>query len=178
MAYFKLISGNIAADSKLTSMFNAYSLYHSTGIFSTEDYKIMENLVTLTQITEENKASFIGKAGWGLAGGLVLGPVGLLAGLLAGGNKKTVCCAFEMLPNYRFVAEIEAKAYAALSEMAYNNRQAGKFFPNPDLDHTNDITVPKEDIQTRLQKLTSLKEQGLITDEEYNTQRQRILQDL
>ena len=55
MAYFKLISGNIAADSKLTSVFNAYSLYHSTGIFSTEDYKIMENLVTLTQITEENQ---------------------------------------------------------------------------------------------------------------------------
>lgn len=177
MAYFKLLSGNIAADSKLTSVFNVYSLYHSTGMFSTEDYKLMENLVSLTQITEENKASFIGKAGWGLAGGLVLGPVGLLAGLLAGGNKKTVCCAFEMLPNYRFVAEIEAKAYATLSEVAHINRKAGKYFPNSDLESPV-ASEPKEDVQTRLLKLTSLKEQGLITDEEYNTQRQRILQDL
>lgn len=177
MAHFKLISGNIAQDSKLMSMLGVYQLYHSTGLFSTEDYNMLENLVNITQITEENKASFIGKAGWGLAGGLVLGPVGLLAGLLAGGNKKTVCCAFEMLPHYRFVAEVEAKAYVTLSEIAHSNRQAGKSFPNSELESPA-AAAPKEDVQTRLQKLTALKEQGLITDEEYNAQRQRILQDL
>lgn len=39
-------------------------------------------------VTENNHASIVGKIGWGAAGGLLLGPVGLLAGVLGGGNKK------------------------------------------------------------------------------------------
>lgn len=44
-------------------------------------------------VTSENHASLAGKLGWGTAGALVLGPVGLLAGLLAGGNRQSVILA-------------------------------------------------------------------------------------
>ena len=178
MSRFKFISGNIDPKSTLNHFFGVYVLQHPTGIFSVEDYKLYENLVSITQITDENKASFVGKAGWGLVGGLALGPVGLLAGLLAGGNKKVACCAFEMLPNYRFVAEIEAKTYAALTNVAQRNRAEGKALaPLPDAVPVQPV-APVQDIQTRLANLDALRAQNLISDAEYAAQRQRILNDL
>ncbi len=47
--------------------------------------------------TEENVVSIGGAAGWGLAGSLLLGPAGLLAGLLLGGRGKdtTFICVFK-----------------------------------------------------------------------------------
>lgn len=179
MSRFKFISGNIDPKSTLNHFFGVYVLQHPTGIFSVEDYKLYENLVSITQITDENKASFIGKAGWGLVGGLALGPVGLLAGLLAGGNKKVACCAFEMLPNYRFVAEIEAKTYAALTDVAQRNRAEGKVLA-PLIDAVPQVqtSIPSQDVPTRLANLDSLRAQNLINDEEYAAQRQRILNEL
>jgi hypothetical protein len=41
-------------------------------------------------VTEENKKKFLSSAGWGLVGGALLGPVGLVAGALAGGNRKEI----------------------------------------------------------------------------------------
>lgn len=179
MARFKFISGNIDPNTTLNHFFGVYVLQHPKGFISTEDYKLYDNLVSITQITDENKASFVGKAGWGLVGGLALGPVGLLAGLLAGGNKKVACCAFEMLPNYRFVAEIEAKTYAALTDVAQRNRAAGKALePIPDADPQTQPVSPVQDVPTRLANLDNLRAQNLITDEEYAAQRQRILNDL
>lgn len=45
--------------------------------------------VTIEQVTEENVKKFGGAAGFGLAGGVLLGPAGLIAGAIMGGNKKT-----------------------------------------------------------------------------------------
>jgi hypothetical protein len=44
--------------------------------------------------TEDSVKRVGGTVGWGIAGGLVLGPVGLLAGLLFGGKGKgcNLCC--------------------------------------------------------------------------------------
>ena len=48
-------------------------------------------------VTEENAKSLVGTAGWGLIGATLLGPAGMLAGALAGGNRKkcTFVCRFE-----------------------------------------------------------------------------------
>lgn len=40
-------------------------------------------------LTQENSQSIMAKAGWSLAGGMVLGAAGLLAGAIGGGNKQT-----------------------------------------------------------------------------------------
>jgi len=54
--------------------------------FSGEEIGIAE-VASADIVTQANEASIAGKLGWGGAGGLLLGPVGLLAGLLAGGNR-------------------------------------------------------------------------------------------
>ena len=40
-------------------------------------------------LDEESSKSFLGSAGVGLVGAAILGPIGLLAGVFAGGNKQT-----------------------------------------------------------------------------------------
>lgn len=50
----------------------------------------LKNLESIEIATEENIKKIGGTIGWGIVGGLLLGPVGLLAGLIAGGRKKEI----------------------------------------------------------------------------------------
>jgi hypothetical protein len=58
-------------------------------------YKNKEEILSCSVVSENNKASILGKAGWGTVGAVALGPIGLLAGVLAGGNKKEIALAIE-----------------------------------------------------------------------------------
>ena len=57
------------------------------GKFMSERISVKE-LETLEIATEENVKKLGGAIGWGIAGGVLFGPVGLLAGALLGGRKK------------------------------------------------------------------------------------------
>ena len=48
----------------------------------------LSEIQSLDVVTEDNRASIAGKVGWGVAGAVVLGPVGMLAGVLGGGIRK------------------------------------------------------------------------------------------
>ncbi len=50
----------------------------------------LKKLTSVDIATEENVKKAGGTVGWGIVGGALLGPVGLLAGLIAGGRKKEV----------------------------------------------------------------------------------------
>jgi hypothetical protein len=41
-----------------------------------------------------------------------------------------------------------------------------------------DSTTPSDDIMTKLEKLAQLKEKGIITEEDFDTQKQRLLEQL
>lgn len=60
-------------------------------------------------VTSENRASFFGKVGWGAVGAVALGPIGLLAGVLAGGNKKDRVMAFEFSDGRKALVKGTAK---------------------------------------------------------------------
>lgn len=61
--------------------------------------------MSATPLNTENKTSVLGKAAWGVAGELLLGPVGALAGILAGGNKRKVVIAIEFTGDRRALVE-------------------------------------------------------------------------
>lgn len=69
------------------------------------------NIASIQPVTEENKKSFIGKAGWGLVGGLALGGVGAIAGLLAGGNKKEIVIAITMKSGENIMATVDQDTF-------------------------------------------------------------------
>lgn len=68
--------------------------------------------------TEDNVKRIGGTVGWGLAGGLVLGPVGLLAGLLAGGRGKDVTFVCKFKDGRKFMAVAPSKVYAQIAAAA------------------------------------------------------------
>lgn len=72
---------------------------------------LVGNIASLQTVTEENKKSFIGKAGWGLVGGLALGGVGAIAGLIAGGNKKEIVIALSMKTGENVMATVDQDTF-------------------------------------------------------------------
>jgi len=80
------------------------------GWFS-KDIIRMDQIENLEVVTEENKTSVLGKAAWGAAGGLLLGGVGLLAGVLGGGNSKQLLLAVEFKDGRKTLLECTSKEY-------------------------------------------------------------------
>ena len=77
------------AFARLGKNFSGSKVLNITLPISTfKDEKVpLDMIASVDLLTEENKSSILGKVGWGAAGALILGPLGLLAGVLGGGNR-------------------------------------------------------------------------------------------
>jgi hypothetical protein len=64
--------------------------------------------------TEESVKRVAGTVGWGAAGALVFGPVGLLAGLLAGGRDKEVTFVLVTRDGQRMLATADVGTYRSV----------------------------------------------------------------
>ena len=65
-------------------------------------------------LTEEKVKKLAGTAGWGLAGGALLGPLGALGGVLLGGNKKEVAFACYLKDGRKFMATTSNKTWQSI----------------------------------------------------------------
>jgi hypothetical protein len=88
------------------------------GKFFREDIKLSD-LAEIEAASEESVKRVGGTVGWGLVGGVVLGPVGLLAGLLAGGRGKDVTFVCKLKDGRKFMATASAKIYTSLSAAVF-----------------------------------------------------------
>jgi hypothetical protein len=70
---------------------------------------------TLERASEESVKRVGGSLGWGIAGGALLGPIGLLAGLLAGGQATDVTFVCTFKDGRKFLGTIDSKAYTKMS---------------------------------------------------------------
>lgn len=70
-------------------------------------------------VTDANKTSLIGKAGWGAAGSILLGPAGLLAGLVAGGNKHNAVVQVICKNGKKFLMECKQSEVPGLLALGY-----------------------------------------------------------
>lgn len=66
-------------------------------------------------VSEENAKKLAGTIGWGFTGATLLGPVGLLAGLIAGGKGKYVTFVCKFADGRKFMASAPAKVYTEIS---------------------------------------------------------------
>ncbi len=69
--------------------------------------------------SEENVKRLGGTVGWGVVGAAVLGPVGLLAGLLAGGRGKDVTFVLKMKDGRKMLATTDAKTFTKLQAIKF-----------------------------------------------------------
>lgn len=74
---------------------------------------------TVDVASEESVKRIGGTLGWGVAGGLLLGPVGLLAGLLAGGVGKDVTFVCKLKDGRKFLATAPSKIFVELQASVF-----------------------------------------------------------
>ncbi len=91
------------------------------------DYFLASNMVgmplsdveSLDIATEETVKKLSGTVGWGVAGAAILGPVGLLAGLLIGGKKKQVTFVVKFKNGKKMLASTDNKTFTKLQAATF-----------------------------------------------------------
>lgn len=68
--------------------------------------------------SEEAIKSVGGTIGWGIAGGVALGPVGLLAGLVLGGKRKEVTFIAKFKDGRKVIATTDSKTWVQIQAAA------------------------------------------------------------
>lgn len=82
-----------------------------------------KNLEMVEIATEESVKKIGGTVGWGVAGAVILGPVGLLAGLLLGGKKKEVTFVAKFKDERKLMASTDSKTFTKLQAAVFNNHK-------------------------------------------------------
>jgi hypothetical protein len=85
------------------------------------EHNRQKSLIEIQIATENNIKKMGGTIGWGVTGALILGPVGLLAGLLLGGKKKEINFIAKFSDDKTFLGTTNNKTFTALQGIALNN---------------------------------------------------------
>lgn len=122
-----------AGDFNKTSMNQfSYAFGQGTFILSSDAHKIMGEKISITQVSEIDTASedsvkrIGGTVGWGVAGSVLLGPAGLLAGLLLGGKSKEVTFVCEFKDGRKLLGSIDSKGYTEIQAALMNAPKQAK----------------------------------------------------
>jgi hypothetical protein len=92
---------------RLATEERTFKLSNTESIPSTE-------LEYLALANEETVKKLGGTVGWGAAGGLLLGPIGLLAGLLLGGKKTKVTFVAKFKDGRKMIASTDPKTWVEI----------------------------------------------------------------
>lgn len=79
-------------------------------------------VVSIDIVTEQNSTSILKKAGWGFVGSVALGPLGLLAGVLGGGNRHEKIVAVEFTDGKRALLQCDAKSYGEMMRLTFRKK--------------------------------------------------------
>ena len=79
----------------------------------------LDQLDTVDIATEESIKKIGGTVGWGAAGAIILGPVGLLAGLLLGGKKKEIIFVAKFKDGRKLMGQTDNKTFTKLQAAAF-----------------------------------------------------------
>jgi hypothetical protein len=74
--------------------------------------------------TEERVKKLGGTVAWGLLGGALLGPAGMLAGLLAGGRGKRVVFTMQFSDGRKLLGSADGPAFTAIQAATFQHRGA------------------------------------------------------
>jgi len=102
-----------------------HSLMLGSLIMRTPKHWILGETIPLTELAEVDVASeesvkrFGGTVGWGIAGSVLFGPVGLLAGVLVGGRGKEVTFIAKLKDGRKMLATTDSKTFTKLQAAVF-----------------------------------------------------------
>lgn len=117
---FKIEAGDFLAGRDGSLVAGTLSLPVKVGLlFDKREQMPGSELAEVEIASEESVKRFGGAVGWGLAGGILLGPAGLLAGVLAGGNKKKVTFVARLKDGRKFMATGQQADFVKMQAEAF-----------------------------------------------------------
>lgn len=84
-----------------------------------KNYLLATELESVEQASEESAKRFGGTIGWGVAGAAILGPVGLLAGLLLGGKGTDVTFIAKFKDGKKILATTDSGTYKKIMAVVF-----------------------------------------------------------
>ena len=118
---FTVLAGDFATDKGACQIAGGFLYMKQPGRWLREKIPASE-ILSIDVASQESAKSFGGAAAAGLAGGLLLGPVGLLAGVMAGGNKSVVTFTMTLRDGRRCLCAAEGGAYQSLQAATFGTR--------------------------------------------------------
>jgi hypothetical protein len=122
--YFKVHAGDFGeGEGHLGAMSGTFSLPVRGKLIATENIRATQ--VDAVEIaTEERVKKLGGTVGWGLLGGALLGPAGMLAGLLVGGRGKRVVFTMQFNDGRKLLGSADGPAFTAIETAAFQWKAA------------------------------------------------------
>ncbi|MGY4677642.1 hypothetical protein ACWIT3_07915 [Pasteurella sp. P03HT] len=122
MAKLKVHAGDFSSTTDTVHvMFGNISIHDPMGggfTGKTEAFAKFQ-IETIELASEESAIRLGGAAGWGAVGGVLLGPVGLLAGLLLGGKGKDVTFIMVLKDGRKMLATTDSKTYTKMQSVMF-----------------------------------------------------------
>ena len=115
---FTVLAGDFSLDSGACQFLGGRLYMKQRGQFSRETLPA-SSISSLEVAGQGTAKSFGGAAAAGLAGGLLLGPAGLLAGVLAGGNKNMVTFTMALADGRTCLCSADTKTFQAMYTARY-----------------------------------------------------------
>ena len=118
MAKITVHAGDFYKGSQHQLSFSTLTLFSDKAKWMGESIPI-SSLATVEPASEESVKRIGGTVGWGAAGALVLGPVGLLAGLVLGGKGKDVTFVATLKDGRKMLATTDSKSFTKLQAAVF-----------------------------------------------------------
>lgn len=113
MAKIKVLAGDFSKGDASYS-FGMITLKTKEHSFLGENMKVKDTFEAVEIATEESAVKLGGAVGWGAAGALLAGPVGLLAGAVLGGRGKDVVFVAKLKDGRKFMGQTDSKTFTKL----------------------------------------------------------------
>jgi hypothetical protein len=120
MLKFKALAGDFRKDGNHQFLAAKNSFYlQKDGWWPRFESVELSELEEIVLASEENVKKLWGSAAMGIAGAALLGPIGLLAGVLAGGNKKEVVFICKFKDGRKLMAKSKSKTFQAIQQALF-----------------------------------------------------------
>jgi predicted RNA-binding Zn-ribbon protein involved in translation (DUF1610 family) len=120
----KVLAGDFSKNSQHQYMNGTFTM--EMGLLSKSEKISICRLSEIEVASEDTVKKIGGTVGWGIAGGIALGPVGLLAGLLLGGKKKEVTFVARFNDGRKMMATTDDKTYLKIKAAHWEKNRYGK----------------------------------------------------
>ena len=116
---FKIHAGDFLKGGEGSIMLGALSLPVRHGLLGDKRDVMSASEITMVEVaTEESVKRLAGTVGWGAAGAVLLGPLGLLASALVGGRGKEITFIAVLQDGRKFLATADRKTFIKVQAAA------------------------------------------------------------